>query len=109
MTLTTNFKENFLANREETGRYIIFSKRTGKTYCIEPIGDGRGGDWGSYNPATGNIENKKGFDKYTGSVSAKDSLITEASGFLPDHIHTLGVGESPEGYITELDAKYPTI
>lgn len=105
--LTESFKEKFLTNREESGRYIVTSFRTGRSYCVEPIGDGRGGDWGSYNPGTGNIENKKGFDKYTGSVLPKDSLITESNGFETKYIHNLEVGESPEGYISLLDEKYP--
>jgi hypothetical protein len=103
-----DFRERFLEDRDETGRYIVTSRRTGKSYFVEPIDNaGRPADWGSYNPSTGKIENKKGFDKYTGSVHASVSMITEDNGFRADHIHTLEIGESPNGYIDDLDAKYP--
>ena len=107
MEITTSFKDNFLLNREESGRYIVYSSRTGKYYCIEPIGDGRGGDWGSIPSVGKELTHKKGDGKYTGSVLPKDSMITESNGFEAQYIHTLEVGESPEGYIALLDAKYP--
>jgi hypothetical protein len=78
--------------------------RTGKRYYIEPIGNGRGGDWGSYNPASGNIEHKKGDGKYTGSVRPEDSVITEENGF--KNIEFVEKG-SPYGCIDDMDAKYP--
>ena len=96
--------KRFLEERDETGRFIVTSSVTGVTYFVEPIGDGRGGDWGSYNPGTGNIENKKGFDKYTGSVKVEDSIITEANGF--KNIEHLAVGESPLGAIALRDEAY---
>lgn len=43
-TLTKKFKEKFLESRDNTGRFIVYSFRTGKRYCVEPIGDVRGGD-----------------------------------------------------------------
>jgi hypothetical protein len=64
MKNTTEFRYKFLENRDETGRFYIYSFRTGKTYFVEPIGPDRPADWGSYNPSTGKIENKKGFDKF---------------------------------------------
>jgi hypothetical protein len=100
------FVENFLVNSEETGRHIVYSKRTGKRYFIEPIGDGRMADWGSYNPSTGNIENKKGAGKHTGSVTEKESIIREENGFV--NIHFVENG-SPYSIIDEIDSKYPTI
>lgn len=48
-----------MTNRDETGRFIVKSFRTGKTYYVEPIGSTRPADWGSYIPGTGNIEHKK--------------------------------------------------
>ncbi len=99
--------ENFLTNRDETGRFIVKSTRTGKTYFVEPIGEDRSADWGSYNPSTGNIENKKGFDKYRGSIDEKDSMITEENGF--DNIQYSRKAESPFSIIEEIDSKYPTI
>lgn len=95
---------NFLVNSEETGRHIVFSQRTGRRYYVEPIGNGRGGDWGSYNPASGKIEHKKGDGKYTGSVTEKESLITKENGF--KNIVFVDRG-SPYHIIEQMDAKYP--
>jgi len=98
--------KNFLVNSDETGRHIVFSKRTGKRYFVETIGDGRMADWGSYNPSTGNMENKKGMGKHSGSVTEKESLITKENGF--KNIHTVDSG-SPYWLIDEMDSKYPGI
>jgi hypothetical protein len=84
-----NIKEevlkNFLINRDETGREIVVSYRTGKKYFIETIGNDRMADWGSYNPSTGNIENKKGAGKHSGSITEEESLITKENGFNEIH------------------------
>ena len=101
---TRQIVKNFLVNSDETGKHIVYSPRTGKRYYIEPIGDGRMADWGSYNPSTGNIENKKGAGKYTGSVREEESVITEENGFKNiEVVH----GGSPYGCIEDMDAKYP--
>lgn len=107
MKTTVEFRQKFLVDREESGRFLVKSFRTGKTYFVEPIGPDRAADWGSYNPGTGNIENKKGFDKYRGSIDEKDSMITKENGF--DEIHYSGIGGSPMSVIDKLDEKYPTI
>ena len=78
--------------------------RTGKRYYVEPIGNGRMADWGSYNPSTGNIENKKGAGKYTDSVREEESVITEENGFKNIEIVN---GGSPYGCIGDMDDKYP--
>jgi hypothetical protein len=96
----------FLVNSEETGRHIVTSFRTGRKYYIEPIGNGRMADWGSYNPGTGNIENKKGAGKHTGSVTAAESIITQENGFV--NIQMIESG-SPYSIIDEMDAKYPRV
>lgn len=49
--------------------------------------------------------NKKGHDKYRGSIDAKDSLITEKNGFT--NIKMLEPGVSPLHAIDVIDAKYP--
>ena len=103
---TKEIVKNFLVNSDETGKHIVCSFRTGKKYYVEVIGNGRGGDWGSYNPATGNIEHKKGDGKFTGSVKPEDSVITEENGF--KNIVFIS-GGSPYGCIEQMDAKYPTI
>jgi len=91
--ITEELKKRFLFNRDETGRFIVKSFTTGKEYYVEPIGDGRVGEWGSYNPGTGNIEHKKGAGKYTGSVKPEESLITEENGFI--NIWETPIGSSP--------------
>jgi hypothetical protein len=96
--------KNFLQNRDDTGRFIVTSERTGRTYFVEAIGDPHIA-WGSINPGETKLMNKKGHDKYRGSVDEKDSLITNENGFTK--IHELEVGMSPHAYIDMLDAKYP--
>jgi len=100
------FRKQFFEKRDHTGRYMIVSYRTGVKYYIEPIGSDRPADWGSYNPGTGNMENKKGFDKHPGGVSEKESLIVEGKIF--KKIYYSGIGTSPEGLITQRDAQYPS-
>ncbi len=107
MKTTFEFRKKFLEGRDDSGRFIVTSYRTGKTYFIEPIGPDRAADWGSYNPSTGNIENKKGFDKHRGAIDEKDSLITKENGFLD--IRYSGVGGSPFSVIEKMDAQYPNI
>jgi len=107
MNATKEFRQRFLESRDDSGRFLVTSYRTGKTYFVEPIGTDRAADWGSYNPSTGNIENKKGFDKHRGSIDEKDSLITKENGF--EKIHYSGIGGSPFSIIDELDSKHPTI
>jgi hypothetical protein len=97
-------KEKFLTNTDETGRFLYTSMRTGKTYAVEPIGNVKT-NWGSIDPATGDLMNKKGHDKYRGSIDAKDSLITEENGFT--NIQLLDVGTSPLHALDVIDAKYP--
>jgi len=99
-----NTIKRFFTNTDETGKFMVTSNITGVKYFVEPIGDSRGGDWGSYNPSTGNIENKKGFDKYTGSVKIEDSIITEDNGF--KNIKHLEVAESPMSEIDKRDKEY---
>jgi hypothetical protein len=101
-----SIRTQFLTNTEDTGRHIITSTRTGKTYFIEPIGMDRPADWGSVNPATGDMMVKKGWGKNRGSVDKNESLITEENGF--EKIHEIGPGESPYSKIEELDSKYPS-
>lgn len=94
---------NFLINSEDTGRFIVVSQITGRKYFVEAIGVDRPADWGSVNPATGEIEQKKGFDKHRGSISAEESLITPE---FFEKIHNLSKGESPLAFIEQLDKQY---
>ena len=93
--------KNFLVDSDETGRQIVFDYKTGRKFYIETIDNsGRSADWGSYNPSTGDIENKKGAGKYTGSVTEKESLITKENGFI--NIVETKVGESPYSVIDKI-------
>lgn len=96
--------KQFFTNTDETGRFIVSSSRTGKTYAVEPMGNNRT-NWGSIDPATGNLMNKKGHDKYRGAIDSSESLITEENGF--SNIQTLPPGTSPMAVIELLDSKYP--
>ena len=97
-------REKFLTNTDETGRFIVTSKRTGKTYAVEPIIGKHTPVWGDMDPATKELTGKYG-DKYTGAVERKESLITAENGF--EKIHELDAGHSPLAYIDMLDEKYP--
>ncbi len=99
-----NLPTNFFADQDHTGRFIVSSVRTKRRYAVEPIGNPRT-NWGSIDPATGDLMNKKGHDKYRGAIDATDSLITAENGF--NNIVTLDPGTSPLAYIEMLDAKYP--
>lgn len=98
-------RTKFLTNTDETGRFIVYSSRTGKSYAVEPIIGAHTPKWGSIDPATGKLMNKKGHDKYTGGIRADESLITEENGF--KNIQLLDIGTSPLNAIDVLDAKYP--
>lgn len=96
-------RSKFLTNTDETGRFIVMSKRTGKTYAVEPIGNLRTG-WGDVDPATKKVTGTYG-KKYRGSIDKGDSLIQEDNGFI--NIETLKPGQSPLAHIDRLDAQYP--
>lgn len=106
--MDTQFREQFLTNTDDTGRFIVTSKRTGRQYFVEAIDDRSATDWtkwGSIDPATGKLMNKHGFRKYHGAVSSKESLITSENGF--KKITVLEPGTSPLLAIEDLDAQYP--
>lgn len=96
--------DRFFQNVDETGRFVVTSYITGKKYFVEVIGDGRMADWGSYNPASGNIEYKKGMGKHSGSITAKESLITEDNGF--KNIWLMPAAGSPFPEIERRDKEY---
>lgn len=104
---TQTFINQFLTNTDETGRFIVKSLRTKKTYFVEPIITQHTPKWGSIDPATGDLMNKKGSGKYTGAIKEEDSLITVENGF--KNIKMLDKGKSPFAYIEELDSQYPTV
>lgn len=99
-----DFTKKFLTNTDESGRFIVKSIKTGKTYYVEPIDGDEKTVWGDFNPATKKFETSNYGDKYKGSIKPEESMITEEAGF--DKIHTLKVGESPLEYINKIDEEY---
>ena len=97
------FKKKFLTDTDETGRFIVKSLKTGKTYFVEPVNQGTRTNWGDLDPVTRKMTGSYG-EKYKGSIKPEESLITEENGF--DRIHTLDVGESPLDYIDRIDDEY---
>jgi hypothetical protein len=104
VSMRQDVSTKFFTNTDDTGRFTVTSARTGKTYAVEPIGNVKT-NWGSIDPATGNLMNKKGHDKYRGAIDEKDSLITEENGF--KNIQMLEPGTSPLLAIDAIDAQYP--
>jgi len=101
--MSTDLKQ-FLTNTDETGRFIVTSQRTGKTYAVEPLVGAHTPQWGDVDPATKKLTGKYG-KKYDGAVKPEDSLITEENGFT--NIQVLDKGTSPHAAIEHLDSKYP--
>tara|TARA_R110000868_G_scaffold320909_12_gene581955 strand:+ start:2035 stop:2352 length:318 start_codon:yes stop_codon:yes gene_type:complete len=97
-----NITARFLTNTDQTGRFIVTSAVTGRKYFVEPI-DGNPVQWGDVNPATKKVEGDYG-DKYKGSVSKEESLLTEENGFIK--IDLLAAGSSPYAEIERRDKEY---
>lgn len=95
--------KRFLKDSDNTGRFIVKSKVTGKKYYIEPIGNTHAADWGDLDPATKKMTGTYG-ERYEGCVPEKDSLITEENGF--ENIGVLGPGVSPMSEIDKRDREY---
>lgn len=104
--MENDIRKKFLTRTDETGRFIVKSKRTGKEYYVEPLDNGLRSEWGDLNPATKKLEGEYG-TKYKGSVSEKESLITKENGF--NNIITLPPGVSPLEYIDKMDQKYESL
>lgn len=102
--MNTKLRKDFLTDTDETGRFIVTSQRTGRSYFIEPLLGKHTPVWGDMDPATKKLSGSYG-KKYTGAVEPKDSLITEDNGF--KNIETLGIGISPMAAIELRDAEYP--
>ena len=98
-----DFINKFLINRDETGRFIVKSNKTGRTYFVEVIDGDERTLWGDYNPATKKFETSN-YGKYKGSIKPEESMITEENGFTK--IHNLQPGESPLEYINKIDDEY---
>lgn len=98
--MDAEFKKKFLTGRDHTGRFIVKSLKTDKTYYIEPIDSNTRSDWGDLDPVTKKMTGNYG-TKYKGSIKPEESMITKENGF--DKIYTLGPGESPLSYIERID------
>ena len=85
----------------DTGRYYIADEKTGRVFCVEPIGNSSGHHqiWGDVDPASKTIGGNYG-EKYKGAINKEDSIITEENGFT--NIATLKSGQSPKDYINLL-------
>lgn len=105
--MNANLQSRFLTNTDDTGRFIVYSQRTGKTYYVEPIVNGHTPEWGSIDPATGKLTHKKGDGKYRGGIGKEESLITKDNGF--EKITMLDKATSPHHAIDVMDAKYPDL
>lgn len=105
--ISNEILQEFMTNTDDTGRFIVTSKRTGRKYFVEPIETAHTPKWGSIDPATGELMHKKGDGKYRGGISAHESLITAENGFTK--ITELDRGTSPLLAIDVLDAKYPSL
>lgn len=96
-----DLEKRFLINSDDTGRFIVKSIKTGKTYFVEALDGKERTSWGDYNPATKTFETSNYGMKYKGSIRPEESIITKENGF--EKIHMLGVGESPLDYINRLE------
>ena len=96
--------KKYLINRDETGRFIVKSMKTNKTYFVETIDGEERTALGDFDPVTKKFHTSEYGSKYKGSIKPEESMITEENGF--EKIHTLGVGESPLSYIDKLDEEY---
>lgn len=95
--------KNFLVNRDQTGREIVFYPETGKKYFIEYIEPRNLKTyWGDLNQATGKVDGSYGL-KYKGAIKDTESLITEENGF--NVLIEDGMG-SPYNTINELHEKW---
>lgn len=103
--MDANILKKFTTNTDDTGRFIVVSNRTGRKYFVEPIVTSHTPEWGSIDPASGNLMHKKGDGKYRGGISEKESLITPENGF--KNIRVLDRGHSPLAEIDKIDAQYP--
>lgn len=97
------FNKKFLTERDKTGRFIVKSLRTGRTYYVESIDSNVRTNWGDLDPVTKKMTGNYG-NKYKGSIKPEESMITKENGFTK--IHILKAGESPLSYIERIDNEY---
>lgn len=100
--MKTISRKEFLVNRDETGREVVYFPETGKEYFVEYI-EPRGHKtfWGDIDPATKKVTGSYG-KKTTGAIKDIESMITKENGF--DDIKE-GMG-SPYSTISEMHEKW---
>ena len=96
------FFKKFLADTDDTGRFVVKSSKTGIVYFVEGLDprQNKSKTFGDLNPATGEVEGAYGL-KYKGSVKKEQSMITEENGLV--NITELPEGTSPHSYINMID------
>ena len=79
--MKTISRHEFLVNRDETGREVVFFPETGKEYFVEYI-EPRGHKtfWGDIDPATKKVTGSYG-KKSRGGIKSDESMITKENGF----------------------------
>ena len=77
-----------------TGRYFYRDRKSGRTFCIEPISD-RTQKVDDQHWTNGGIDPVQG-----GAIREEESIITPENGFT--HITRLPAGVSPDGWIEML-------
>lgn len=102
--MNDDIRKRFLINNDDTGRFLVTSPKTGKTYFVEAIDGDELTKWGDYDPASKKFQTENYGQKYKGSIKPEESMITEENGFT--NIRTLGVGVSPLDYINRIDNEY---
>jgi hypothetical protein len=74
-------RKNFLVDRDETGREVVFFPETGKKYYVEYIAPRSWrSTWGDIDPASKSLQGSYG-KKYAGAILAEESVITKDNGF----------------------------
>ena len=75
-------RKNFLVDRDETGREVVFFPETGKKYYVEYIiPRGWRATWGDIDPASKTLQQGSYGKKYVGAILAEESVITKENGF----------------------------
>jgi hypothetical protein len=79
--MKTISRKEFLVNRDETGREVVFFPETGKEYFVEYIQPrNRSRGWGDIDPATKKVTGSYG-QKSKGAIKNEESMILKENGF----------------------------
>ena len=92
-------RKRFTVNSDDTGRFFVYSPRTGITYFVEPLDTGARVSWGNVIPGKDKVETVTA--KGRGGVHPDESMITAENGM--ENIQLLPPGTSPHGEIDRVD------